>query len=79
MLAQEGWFHIIAINEMSFMDPLGNREVVPKILQPNKDLAELQKLVKAQQLYLTTPCFMQCSLNFSNAGHQPPVAGQPYV
>lgn len=32
MLAQEGWFHIIAINEMSFMDPLGNREVVPKIL-----------------------------------------------
>lgn len=41
MLAQEGWFHIIAINEVSFMDPLGNREVVPKILQPSKDSAEL--------------------------------------
>ena len=41
MLAQKGWFHITAVNEMSIMDPPGNREVVPKILQPSEDLAEL--------------------------------------
>lgn len=36
MLAQEGWFHISAVNEMSFMDPPGNREVVPKSYNPVK-------------------------------------------
>ena len=41
MLAQEGWLRITVINEMSFMDPPGNREVVPKILQCDEDSAEL--------------------------------------
>ena len=41
MLAQEGWLHITVINEMSFVDPPGNGEVVPQILQCDEDLAEL--------------------------------------
>lgn len=41
MLAQEGWLHITVISDTSFMSSPGNREVVPKILQCNKGLAEL--------------------------------------
>lgn len=39
--APEGWLHIAAMSDTSFMSPPGNREVLPKILQHNKDLAAL--------------------------------------
>ena len=41
LLAHVGWLHTTVISSTSFMSSPGNREVVPQILQCNKDLAEL--------------------------------------
>ena len=58
---------------MSFMDSPGNREVVPKILQPSEDLAEFIETGEGS-VAVSHNTWLHAVLTY-----QPTVAGQPYT